>query len=175
MASKTLPFEVTEFIDVSVDTGMAGGFDHLLGSRYETEDGREFVLVKVGATCAGAKGKAFKWSDRSAYTVQLGTAETDICAGALDILHDATALAAGDYILLQRKGRCSLTHGDDHSSNGLAAAKPYALISGDTDTGKIEGVATASLTTEAPEVVLGIYVSGTAADNATMVVDLILN
>jgi len=174
MDSATFPFKVNESMPGPT---ISGGIDldHLLGQRFIDTDGKVFMLVKTGASCAAVRKRAFKWTSRSAYTVELGTAETGMCAGVGVSDHqDTGTLASGYYLLLQRGGRATVTHGDD-GTNVAASGKPYLTISGDTDTGKIEGVATASLTTEAPDVVFGIYVSGTGGDDADIVCDLILS
>lgn len=172
MDMATFPFKVNESM---ASTGTSGiDLDHLLGQRFMDTDGKVFMLVKTGASCAAVRKRVFKWTSRSAYTVELATALTDQIAGVGVSDHqDTGTLASGYYLLLQRGGRATVTHGNE-ATNVAASGKPYLIASDDADTGKLEGVATATLTTEAPDVVFGIYVSGTGGDDADIVCDLIL-
>jgi len=172
----TLPFPITEYVDQlgTTESHAAIDLDHLLGQEYEVDlrDGygaRTFILVEIDSTGAlGIRGRAFKWADRSAHKVVMGDTDADRIAGVGYISMTKSTVPDEAYVLLQKRGRCKVIHGSE-ATNTLAAARPYATLNGgDADDGKIMGTAT-----YAEGSTFARFVSGTAADDAEMVVELL--
>lgn len=185
------PVEVRTQGTAGVGLGLGdGALDPQLGMLvevYTTVDGyytRQLYQLVEADLAAGnfdARGRAFKWGTRSTYRVTPGNANADKVAGIApyrDPLSPqlGTAGAVGisslddeDYFWLCVEGdRVEVMHGDYFATDPLeGTTKFFMVIDDDADLGKIAGTATfVSGSTVAR------YVSGTAADNAIMVVAL---
>lgn len=166
MSTKILPLSTAPFPpNEYAPSSLSATHDNLLGKLY-TDGTFVYQLVELAAEGAIEK-KALKWASRSAHTVQLGSALTDDAAGIGPASMDIATTPVNSYVLMIVGGRATVTHSDD-TTNTLAAARPFAIIDDDADTGKIRGVAAP----KAGEKVLGRYISGTAADNADMVIEV---
>lgn len=168
----------------------SGAYDALLGSLavVQTTVGGElveqtFMLVEadLAADNFDARGKIFKWGTRADYKVTPGSANANIVAGIAPYRHPfypalGTAGASGisslddeDYFWLCVKSqRVEVIHSDYFATDPLeGTTKFFMVVDDDADLGKVAGTATfVSGST------VGRYVSGTAADNALMVVTL---
>lgn len=139
------------------------------------------VEASLAADNFDARGKAFKWQDRAAFQVRPGNANGDKFAGIgpyRDPLNwsAGTAGAVGissldstDYFwICVEADRVEVIHSDYFATDPLeGTTKFFMVIDDDADLGKIAGTAT-FVEGSTP----GRYVSGTAADNAVMVVKL---
>ena len=168
----------------------SGALDAQLGLKvevYTTVGGvmtkQTYMLVEANLAAGDfdARGKVFKWQDRAAFQVRPGNANADKVAGIgpyRDPLNPGagTAGAVGissldstDYFWICVAGdRVEVIHGDYFATDPLeGTTKFFMVVDDDADLGKIAGTATfVSGST------VGRYVSGTAADNAVMVVKL---
>ena len=168
----------------------SGALDKQLGLKvecYTMVDGvmtkQTYMLVEadLGADNFDARGKCFKWQSRAAFTVRPGNANADKVAGIApyrDPLNPGagTAGAVGissldstDYFwICVAADRVEVIHSDYFATDPLeGTTKFFMVVDDDADLGKIAGTATyVSGST------VGRYVSGTAADNAVMVVKL---
>jgi len=152
-------------------TGETVDLTHLLGTRYEAEDGKVYMLVKLDEDDVDVRRRVFIWSDRANYEVTRSVTTAAAVAGVGHHTMTDTSPAIGSYMLMQIAGRAEVRHGSE-ASNTLAAARPYA-VQDVSDAGEVEGTATAPSAATNGAVYVGTFVSGTAADNATMVVDLL--
>lgn len=184
------PVEVRTQGTAGVDFAVgAGALDAQLGMLvevYTTVDGyytqQLYQLVEADLASGNfdARGKAFKWGTRATYRVVPGNANTDKVAG-IGPYRDplmpqlGTAGAVGisslddeDYFWLCVEGdRVEVIHGDYFATDPLDGTKFFMVIDDDADLGKIAGTATFTSGSTVAR-----YVSGTAADNAVMVVAL---
>ena len=168
----------------------SGAYDKHLGSTAVVEttiDGERvemtFMLVEadLAADNFDARGRIFKWGTRADYKVVPGNANADKVAGIAPYRHpfypqDGTAGAAGisslddeDYFwICVQSQRVEVIHSDYFATDPLeGTTKVFMVVDDDADLGKVAGTATfVSGST------VGRYVSGTAADNAVMVVSL---
>lgn len=173
----TLPFSVDEYVDQAgtTDGHDALDLDHLLGQEFDVDlkDGygtRRVILVELNSAAATSevRGRCFKWDDRATHKVALADTNADRIAGVGYISMVKSTVPDTAYLLLQKRGRCKVIHSSE-ATNTLAAARPYATVDGaDTDDGKVLGTAT-----YAEGSTFARFVSGTAADDAEMVVELL--
>lgn len=167
-----------------------GALDKQLGLKvkcYTLVDGvmteQTYMLVELSLASGtfDCRGKAFKWQDRAAFQVRPGNANADKFAGIgpyRDPLNpgagtsgaaNISALATGAYMwICVQADRVEVIHSDYFATDPLeGATKFFMVIDDDADLGKIAGTATFTMGSTP-----GRYVSGTAADNAVMVVKL---
>jgi hypothetical protein len=151
-------------------TGETVNMSHLLGTRYATESGKVFMLVKLAEDDIDVQERVFIWSDRAAYTVTRSvTTAADVAGvGYTDMIDQSPA--TGSYLLLQIRGRCYVRHGSE-GSNTLDATRMYA-VQDVSDAGEVEGSSTAPSAATNGRVYVGRFISGTAADNASILVEL---
>lgn len=169
MSTRILPLSTAPFNPKEYgDSSLSASYDRLLGNLYGDGD-FTYQFVKVAAAGALSK-KALKWATKASHTVQLGSALTDDAAGIGPASMHVSTTPVNSYILMIVGGRATVTHSDD-TTNALGSTRPFAIIDDDADTGKVRGV-------KAPkfgEKVIGRYVSGTAADDADMVIEVRLD
>lgn len=153
-------FPVTEKVGQGTSFGQvpSGQYDYALGSVVEGAKGKCYMLVEADLSSGDfdARGKTFKFMDRSLYTVRPCSAVTDDVAG-VGVYRDpevegaATATASGisslddeDYFWIQVAGRAEVIQGDDVTTDpgAVNATNMYATPGDDADTGKVEGTAT---------------------------------
>lgn len=168
MSSKIKPASTSPLVpgEYAAST-LSASYDQLLGNLYAFDD-KVYQLVKTSSEEAISK-RILKWTSRSAFTVERGTALTDTPAGVGASMFETTT-PASSYVLIQVGGRATVTHGDD-ATNTLDATRPFAIIDDDADEGKVRGT---RLPTSAQQP-FGRYISGTAADGADMTVELDLD
>lgn len=164
------------------------GLDAQLGQRveiYTTISGvptrQVYMLVEANLSAGNfdARGKLFKWQDRTAFQVRPCSATTDVVAGIApyrDPMNPAagtsgaigiSSLDTTDYFwICVEADMVEVIHGDD-GTNTFDATNKYLTPDNDADLGKIAGT-----TTFATGVTNGRFVSGTAADNAVMITTL---
>lgn len=167
----------------------AAGLDAQLGQRVEiysnisgvpTRQVYMLVEANLGADNFDARGKLFKWQDRTVFQVRPCSAATDVVAGIApyrDPMNPAagTAGAIGlssldstDYFwVCVAADLVEVIHGDDGSNTLEGTTRFFMVPDNDADLGKIAGTATFS-----SGVTVGRYVSGTAGDNVVMTVSL---
>lgn len=194
MINTIFPFSPVEVrTQGTAGVGLAVGADGLnaqLGMKVHVEtvvDGylshQVYMLVEadLAANNFDARGRLFKWGTRSTYRVVPCSANADKIAGIApyrDPLapHLGTAGAAGisslddeDYFwICIEASRVEVMHGDYFATDPLEpTTKFYMVPDDDADLGKIAGTATYTQGST-----VGRYISGTAADNAIMVVNL---
>lgn len=191
---RAAPFDLCEVRTqgtAGVGLGIGSGkLDSSLGQKvevYTTVDGfytrQVYMLVEadLAADNFDARGKLFKWGTRAAYKVTPCSANADKIAGIAPYRHPnqpalGTAGAAGisslddeDYFwICIEADRIEVIHSDYFATDPLEGTTKFFMVADDdADLGKVAGTATfASGST------VGRYVSGTAADNAVMVVSL---
>lgn len=167
----------------------AGGLDLQLGMKVHVEtmvDGylshQVYMLVEADLSSGNydARGKLFKWGTRATYRVVPANASTDKIAG-IGPYRDplapqlGTAGAAGisslddeDYFwLCIQANRVEVIHGDDGSNTLEGTTRFFMTPDNDADLGKVAGTATFLQGST-----VGRYISGTAADDAVLVVNL---
>lgn len=168
----------------------SGAYAHLLGSLaiiqttvdgYRCEQTYMLVEADLAADNFDARGKLFKWGTRSTYKVVPCSANADKIAG-IGPYRDprspalGTAGASGisslddtDYFWICVKSqRVEVIHSDYFATDPLEAVTKFFMVADDdADLGKVAGTATFTSGST-----VGRYVSGTAADNAVMVVTI---
>lgn len=115
---------------------------NLLGHKFTHGDGRVFKLAKASATIGAstsaavyANGKALKWTDDAANTVEGGAANTDPVCGVVPDEGPIT-LASGDYFLMQIAG--DFTGRVGSAGSDQVDAGEYVFCSTDADLGKLD-------------------------------------
>lgn len=167
----------------------SGALDAQLGLKVEcyttvgsimTKQTYMLVEASLAADNFDARGRLFKWQDRAAFQVRPANAAADKIAGIApyrDPLNwnAGTAGAVGissldstDYFwICVEAERVEVMHSDEATNTLEGTTRFFLVADDDADLGKIAGTATfVSGST------VGRYVSGTAADNAIMVVKL---
>lgn len=167
----------------------SAGLDAQLGQRVEiytsisgvpTRQVYMLVEASLAADNFDARGKMFKWQDRTVFQVRPCSATTDVVAGIApyrDPMNPAagTAGAIGissldstDYFwICVSADLIEVIHGDDGSNTLEGTTRFFLTPDNDADLGKIAGTATFS-----SGVTCGRFVSGTAGDNVVMTVTL---
>lgn len=180
----TIPFHPAECVDQAgtTDGHAALNLDHMLGRRFELDlnDGyglREFMLVElnVATPTFDVRGKAFKWDDDSTFKVApcAGTSDRIVGVGYYVAASEQgfvrSSIPDTAYFLVQTRGRCRAVHADDVAGDPGAADDTNIWIAGDDDAdlGKVNG-----RTTFAEGITFARFVSGAAADDAIIVIDL---
>lgn len=167
-----------------------GALDKQLGMKvdcYTMVDGymtkQTYMLVEASLSADNfdARGRLFKWQSRAAFTVRPANANADKIAG-IGPYRDPqnpgagtagavgiSSLDSGDYFWICVAGeRVEVMHGDYFATDPLEGTTKFFMVADDdADLGKIAGIATFTSGST-----VGRYVSGTAADNAIMVVKL---
>jgi hypothetical protein len=164
--STTLPFNPAE----AQPSTLSAVYDRLLGKKY-TDGNFTYRLVKLSHTSGfDIRKKVLKWVSRADNTVGGCTAITDKTAGIGPASMDVATTADGSYILIicGQGDRPTVTHSDD-TTNSIVAARLLAIPDDDADKGKARGVAVLHPGIQP----FGRYISGTAADNADIVVELL--
>lgn len=191
---RAAPFDLCEVRTqgtAGVGLGIGSGkLDSSLGQKvevYTTVDGfytrQVYMLVEadLAADNFDARGKLFKWGTRAAYKVTPCSANADKIAGIAPYRHPnqpalGTAGAAGisslddeDYFwICIEADRIEVIHSDYFATDPLEGTTKFFMVADDdADLGKVAGTATFTSGST-----VGRYVSGTAADNAVMVVSL---
>ena len=165
----TAPFALNES-PLHGTTGETVDLSQLLGSRYETEKGKVFMLVKLVEDDVDVQRRTFIWADRALYTVTRSVTTAAPVAGVgFNAMTDQSP-ATGSYLLIQIRGRCEVRHGSE-AVNTLGATRMWA-VQDVSDAGEVEGTAVAPTAAADGHVYVGRFISGTAADNATIVVEL---
>lgn len=191
---RAAPFDLCEVRTqgtAGVGLGIGSGkLDSSLGQKvevYTTVDGfytrQVYMLVEadLAADNFDARGKLFKWGTRAAYKVVPANANADKIAGIAPYRHPnqpalGTAGAAGisslddeDYFwICIEADRIEVIHSDYFATDPLEGTTKFFMVADDdADLGKVAGTATFTSGST-----VGRYVSGTAADNAVMVVSL---
>lgn len=159
------PFLPADTVPTTV-TSMA----RLLGKLFH--DGTyTYRLVQLDNTSGFACAKkALKWVSRTLFTVAPCTAITDKVAGIGPSTMNVATTPDTDYLLIHvgQGDRVTVTHGDD-ATNTIVAARLLAIPDDDADKGKARGVSALHPGIQP----FGRYISGTAADNADIVVELL--
>lgn len=172
----TLPFPVTE-VQLADSAGeVANWLNPLLGREYQHANGNQYRLVRVdrSAALASPQGRVFSQSD-PIDLVKSRRNDVDTCDGGASVVErpyviapeDLEDLADNAYFLGVITGADILVIHSDESSNTLVAARPYCVMDDDADEGKIAGTATYE-----ENAVVGRLVSGTAATDAEMRIDI---
>lgn len=162
----TAPFATHEYVDSSLVN-----MDHLLGNRYVGPAGQVYRLVKLVKTGGfDIRKKALKWLSKADYTVAPCSTIADKIAGVGPAKMDLATTPTGAYVLIQESGRCTVIHGNDGTNKLGDSSRIYCVPDDDTDEGKVRGAAQGE--GDDGLTVMGLYVSGTAADDAEMVIDL---
>lgn len=165
----SLPFALTES-PLHGTSGEAVDLSALLGQEFDLGSGKVVKLVKLAENAIDVRERVFIWSDRDAYTVTRSVTTAAEVAGVGLADMDVTSIPTGSYIFVQIRGRCTVRHGSE-ATNTLNATRMYA-VQDVSDAGEVEGTATAPSAATNSRVYVGRYVSGTAADNASMEIDL---
>jgi hypothetical protein len=169
MTMLTMPFALGES-PLHGTSGETVNMSHLLGTRYVSGSGKVYMLVKLAEDDIDVQKRVFIWSDRANYTVTRSvTTAADVAGVGYSTMIDQSP-ATGSYLLLQIRGRATVRHGSE-GSNTLDATRMYA-VQDVSDAGEVEGTATAPSAATNSRVYVGRYISGTAADNADIVVEL---
>ena len=143
----------------------------MLGQRFVAENGKVYMLVKLAEDNIDVQRRVFIWSDRANYTVTRSvTTAADVAGIGYSSMVDQSP-ATGSYLLLQIRGRAEVRHGSE-GTNTLDGTTRMFAVQDVSDAGEIEGTATAPSAATNSRVYVGRYISGTPADNATMVVEL---
>lgn len=169
-------------LDAQLGTVVTIPQDVTVGSlTFRTNNKYMLVEANLAADDFDARGRLFKWQDRAAFQVRPANANADKIAGIGPYVNPmnpaaGTAGAAGlssldttNYFWLCVEGEyVQVMHSDYFATDPLEGTTKFFMVADDdADLGKVAGTATfVSGST------VGRYVSGTAADNAIMIVAL---
>jgi hypothetical protein len=165
--SFTAPFDPKEYGPSTLSTTL----DRLLGNKFLLGS-KTYKLVKLSnGADADVRKKVLVWVSRANNTVKLCTAKTDRTAGIGVADMQLSSIPDGSYLLIQvgKGDRVVVTHGDDHSANPIGSTNLLAIPDDDADTGKAVGTLLPTMGQQP----FGRYISGTAADNAEITVELL--
>lgn len=114
-----LPFSLSEH-PAAADFDTTQIEELMLSGEIIRRGGKEWIVAKcASAVTSAAAGKAYKWTSRTARTVELATGGTDRPCGVTDAVDGPDSLAVGDYVLLQIFGLVELVPGAAISANNF--------------------------------------------------------
>lgn len=130
-----MPFRPGEYRE---STGAeALDLDHLLGHRWQTDDGDVLMLVKNHTvTTVAPRARGYKWQAYTSKTVTAGTVAENLAGVGDNNLPAAQVIPSGAYFYLHVDGEFYVSQGDDGAA--FVTAGEYAVLDNDGDTGRFK-------------------------------------